>query len=458
MKWNLFKKTNNSEPLKVIDNYPLPCSPNDFNTGFSFLAKKEEQKQKQQPYQYTLGELELIKAQNGEKNSSYAKNRKLDVAVANQWINPHTGLNTGASTIQKSLFINKPVNFWECAATANDPIFVRLFRLLTEQILNEGYKLYKKGSDKEETKIKKEIESSFDIEEIARKAIELSFSVGGCLAYMDTEDNDTERLKKPMSEAEYRAVKRFVVVSPLMLGASAVNSRDPTRADYMRPSMWYVSGKGNIHASRFVRFSHNEPVNTLLPLSLYFGIPYTQSLVQDVANIHSISQNLAQLVARFRERYIKTNRRNLNTTEARENFQARLKSMVMYNNNFTLTPISDDEEIVQLISPINGLENFIQSEALVLCLETGLSMTKLLGVQSKGFGNKNEGDQNNFIETIIGMQKQFEKSLSDLFNAAAKALGYEDIVLKLNKPEKIMLDNRVEQSNKEVKEKDEKDS
>lgn len=456
---NLFKRNKKTieENDTFIATYPLSFEESkNISSWFKQFSNEKSQKPNDvKDIPFTLGETEMFKSDSTKKLKQIRIN---DIAVANQWVNPNLAMNSGNSQIQKTAFINKYVNFWECAATANDPIFVRLFRLLTEQTLHEGYELFERGSDTPNDEVKKEIEKAYDLESVQREAMELSFSVGGCLVYLDTEESDPERLAKPMTEAEYKAIKRFTPISPLMLGAREVNSTDPTRENYMRPEKWFVAGKGEIHSSRFVYFSHNEPVKTLLPLSMYFGIPYTQSLVQDVANIHSISQNLAQLVARFRERYIKVNRRNFNTTSARKDFADRMKTMVMYGNNFSLHPILDDEDVVQLISPINGLENFIQSEALVLCLETGLSMTKLLGVQSKGFGNRNEGDQNNFIETIIGTQKQFEGACSNLFSVAAKSLGYENIVMKFNKPKKIILDRVQVDEDKDVEVKDEKDS
>lgn len=459
LKLNLFKRKQKDfeENDNVIATYPLSFDESKHISSWlkQFSNDKSQKSDDVKDIHFTLGETEMFKC---DSTKSLKKARINDIAVANQWVNPNLAMNSGNSQIQKTTFINKYVNFWECAATANDPIFVRLFRLLTEQTLHEGYELFERGSDSPDEEVKKEIEKTFNLESVQREAMELSFSVGGCLVYLDTEESDPERLVQPITEAEYKAIKRFTPISPLMLGARKVNSSDPTREDYMKPEMWFVAGKGEIHASRFVYFSHNQPVKTMLPLSMYFGIPYTQSLVQDVANIHSISQNLAQLVSRFRERYIKVNRRNFNTTAARKDFADRMKTMVMYGNNFSLHPILDDEDVVQLISPINGLENFIESEALVLCLETGLSMTKLLGVQSKGFGNRNEGDQNNFIETIIGTQKQFESACSNLFSVAAKSLGYENIIMKFNKPKKIILDKVELDENKEVEVRDEKNS
>ena len=87
--------------------------------------------------------LAQIRLQQGAKDIGADKGIRLynshQVKIKNQWINPLTSINTGFGSAQFAYYNYQDVNYWECYALAQDPLFNKIFNILSRTpFANDG--------------------------------------------------------------------------------------------------------------------------------------------------------------------------------------------------------------------------------------------------------------------------------------------------------------------------------
>lgn len=348
------------------------------------------------------------------------------VKVKNQWINPLQSINSGYGTAQTSYYSYQAVNYYECYSLAQDPLFNKIFNILSKTPFANGGDVVAKFDDEQKETLDKGARR-FDIVKKFIKALRSTYVSGGCMLLMDFgQDNYEEPLD--LKKMDMRRFKGFIHIDPINLVAVSVNTDRPAAKDYMEPSMWYVVGLGNVHYSHFLKFEDNIPETIMKPLTLYFGMPLTLLIKQDVANSNFASQGLANLINRFRYIYLKTGSENF-TTDGAGNFRARLEMMSLIQDNFQVCPLKDTEEVLQLTTSLQGMSEDAEFFYQVIASKTDITLSILLGKGAQGLSGTLEGERKNFYDRIRSEQEMVKpnliKALGVVYGAMTDGKFYE---------------------------------
>lgn len=405
--FNLFRKkdstsTSTSSP-KGYDSYYYSSLSND--NKFSVAEPK------------TIASFALdnaVSIKNSKIQSIYSKHK---TKLSNQWINPIQGINSGLGSANLSFFNYQVVNYTECGYLAQDPLMNNIFDILsttpfskegTVKILDDNFNVV---NDPELLNaINLVVLRKFKIFEILERAVKESFIYGGCLLYLDYGETDYLETPLEFEKIDLKKFRGFKLIEPILCAAIDVNTYNPVAKDYMEPNLWYISGLGAVHKSRFIKFEWNTPPLNLKPMCMYFGMPLTQLLKQDVANVNVVSQGLANLINKIRRTYIKMDKQSFASGNI-NSILNRLRLMQEVENNFTIFPIDYSEDIIQLTTSLNGITETIETFFDVISSKTGIPRNKLKGTSTGGLNastSQIESDKN-FMDKIETIRKSLIK-------------------------------------------------
>ena len=324
---------------------------------------------------WTLAQARL---EGGARDKGAARGLKLynahKIKLQNQWVNPLQSVNSGWGNTHLSFFLYQPVNYYECYSLAQDPLFTKVFNLLSITPFAKGGEIVFDDADGTQKNIEKDklekLAKEYDVWEHIQAAVHSNYVTGGCLLYMDFGQTESE-LREPLNlnKMSMKRFKGFRHIDPINCVAVNVNTVDPAAADYMKPKIWYVIGLGTVDESHFLKFEENLPELPMRPLTLYFGMPLTQLIKQDVANSNLASQGLANLMNRFRYVYLKTEESNFVTANA-PMFREKLDFMSFSQDNFGVCPLKSTEEVLQLTTSLTGMAENVELFYLLVAAKT----------------------------------------------------------------------------------------
>ena len=360
-----------------------------------------------------------VKSWQSQAVASATKNYR----TANQWINVPQSVNAGFSNAQLSFYLFQSVNYYDCMIQAQDPLMNKVLNILSQTPFSKGGEIT--NLDKAEADEVLQTAQKKKIGQKMIKALRSTYSMGGCLLYMQTEDED---LTEPLDLTRYdvRRITDFIHIDPINIVAVEVNTSEPAKSDYMQPSMWYIVGLGNVHASRFLKFEDNVPELLLKPLCLYFGTPLTNLIKQDIANSNLASQGLANLINRCRYLFLKTDDNSYTTGNIR-NFNNRLKSMSLSQDNFMFTPIKTTEDVLQQTTALTGFAETTEFLYELISAKTSIPMTELMGTSAKGMNATGEGDRRSWYDRVSAIRELVKPNLEKILGIIA---GQKDGIFK----------------------------
>lgn len=331
-----------------------------------------------------------------------------------EWVNPVASINANNAIGVLSEFALKRLSYFECASLSTDTIILKAINSVVNEIFNKGgdFIFLDEVADKEG--VLKALDAELNrldfwakMQDHARKAL----IYGTSFLYLST-NTDNEGLAKPLNIRDFKGgsvadnlIKGLVVVEPFSIGASDVITNNPLDSSYMKPKSWYVGGAGLVHHSRLLQLSFFEVPDLIKPLFNYGGISLCQLMKSYVRDADSIRQSLAELFLRFRTMIIKTPMLRNNPQEA----VSRGKAIAKSKNNLGITLLNENEDYIETITPISGLDR-IQAQAFEnMVISSGLPATKLLGISPSGFNSTGEFDLANYYDTISGYQNNIIK-------------------------------------------------
>lgn len=402
----MFRFFKRKQEKKAADNFALLAN----------MLKEEQAVSISEPW--TLAQARL---EGGAKDAGAGKGLRMYNAhlsrLQNQWINPLQSVNSGYGTAHASLFLYQPVNYYECYSLAQDPLFAKVFNVLSETPFAKGGELAGVAPEQKDTIEKQAAE--FDVWQHLRAAVRSNYVTGGCLLYMDF-GLAGEELTQPLDlrNMDMRRFRGFRHIDPINCVAVQVNTVNPAAGDYMEPSVWYVIGLGAVHKSHFLKFEANIPELPMRPLTLYFGMPLTQLIKQDVANSNLASQGLANLMNRFRFTYLKADESSF-TTENAKCFKDRLNFMSFVQDNFGVCPIKTTEDVMQLTTSLAGMAENVEEFYLLISAKTDIPYTELMGKSAEGMNATGSGDRRKWYDKCRSIQESVKNNLLFMYGIVA---------------------------------------
>ena len=343
--------------------------------------------------------------------------------LQNQWVNPLQSVNSGFGNAQFAYYNYQTVNYFQCYQLAQDPLFTKVFNMLSNTPFSKGGQLTQpEGADLDEDAIEKAADRYHLWEEI-RSAVRSSYVAGGCLVYLDFGQSEEERGQPlRLRKANMRKFVGFKHIDAINITAVNVNTIDPTRQDYMRPDMWYVIGLGVVHRSHFLHFEANPPELPMRPLTLYFGMPLTQLIKQDIANSNLVSQGVANLINRSRLVYLTADDTAFATDNAGQ-FRARLEWMSMVQDNFGVAPLKQGETVQQLTTALTGFAENVEQCYLLISAKTDIPFTELMGKSASGMNATGEGDRRKWYDKCRTIQESVKREILTMYGIVAGKIG-----------------------------------
>ena len=343
--------------------------------------------------------------------------------LQNQWINPLQSVNSGFGNAQFSFYNYQTVNYWQCLTLAQDPLFTKVFNMLSNSPFSKGGQLTQpEGADLDEDAIEKAA-TKYHLWEEIRAAVRSSYVTGGCLIYMDFGQGEQERMEPlNLRKVNMHKFKGFKHIDPINITAVNVNTVDPVADDYMKPNIWYVIGLGTVHRSHFLHFETNAPELPMRPLTMYFGMPLTQLIKQDIANSNLVSQGVANLINRSRLVYLTADDTALTTDNAAQ-FRARLEWMSMVQDNFGVAPLKQGETVQQLTTALTGFAENVEQCYLLISAKTDIPFTELMGKSASGMNATGEGDRRKWYDKCRTIQESVKREILTMYGIVAGKVG-----------------------------------
>lgn len=224
-------------------------------------------------------------------------------------------------------------------------------------------------------------------------------------------DDELElRTQLPIDKVKVRkgSLLGFTRVEPVWTYPAQYNSTNPLKADFYKPTSWFVMGH-EVHASRMVMII-SHPVPDLLKAAYSFGglsmtqlaQPYidhwlrTRDAVSDIVHSFSTSGLMTDLSA-----YIQPG-----DVGGGEDLIKRAQLFTgMKDNKGLMLLDKDGEEFFQFNTPLSGLDALQAQSQEQMASVSNIPLVKLLGITPTGLNASSEGEIRVFYDFIHARQE-----------------------------------------------------
>ena len=352
---------------------------------------------------------------------------------SDNWSNSLANINANNALGQYSEFILNRLSYAECAFLAGDSIINNAITKYENELFRRGGNIIIENVENttEADAIRKQLEKKIkelDLISILGEAVRCALTFGGALIFIDV---NAEDLSTPLYDKakilSQNAIKGLRVIPPYLCGASEVETANPLNADFMKPKKWYVSGNaGVIDTSRVIPLTIFESPTLIKPLFNFFGISLTQFMKNYVASADIARQSLSDMLLRFRSEIIKSDLIKINPSEA----IARAKAINKQKNNQALMLLTKDEEYIQSITPLSGLDKLIAQLQENVAVSARMPSVKLLGLTPSGFNATGDFDLASYYDEIMSLQNSKIKPIIEkILDLLVKSLGWENVLV-----------------------------
>ena len=266
---------------------------------------------------------------------------------------------------------------------------------------------------------------TFNIKTLFHDASRVTSNLGGCLAYIDTGEDDPAALMTPLylDESTFKpgSLRGFRLIEPFNISPGFYNANNPLADDYFKPKSYFVLGK-EVHATRFLPpFTSTLPPSMLIPAYNFFGIPLAQTVLDVVQHFTECREAEARLLKKFSLTVFKTDMSDLMNGLEDTNIRARLKYFVQNCDNDGLMTIDKEEDIIKVETPLAGVTDIVRQSMEMVAAYFGEPTVKLWGISPGGFNSTGEADLRNHYDHVAATQ---EKMFREPLNAVLKLLQY----------------------------------
>lgn len=255
--------------------------------------------------------------------------------------------------------------------------------------------------------------NAFQIKELFNKAAALCGYFGGCLIYVDTDDED---LLSALDEKSLNhSIKGYVLIEPINVYPGRYNSTNPLRADYFIPETWFVLGQ-EVHASRLLYLAADEVNMLLKPAYNFFGIAPAQIAADSVSHFIKDREAASRLLHKYSLLVFKTDMGSVLYSGNPEELYSRVKVLADFRDNNSVIIIDkEDEDIVTVTTSLAGVTDVVRLSLELMPIMFRQPLTKFLGISPGGMNATGESDENNWNEYVLSQcEKIFRKPVKRL--------------------------------------------
>jgi uncharacterized protein len=259
------------------------------------------------------------------------------------------------------------------------------------------------------------------VRELFRRAALLDGEFGRAQIYLNIDDAD-ERVRQLPLELSPQSIKKgslksIQCIEPYWSTPYSWNASYPERADFYKPTSWYIMGR-KTHSTRLLTFIGREVPDLLKPAYNFGGMsltqlmqPYvnawlrTRNAVNDLINNFSIPVLATDLAATLEE-----------GGEPGSGLLARLQQFTLTRNNQSVAAINKDtEELAFAEATLASLDKLQAQSQEHMSAPAHVPLIKLFGVVPTGLNATGEGEIQVWYDWINASQVNlFEPNLSAL--------------------------------------------
>ena len=283
--------------------------------------------------------------------------------------------------------------------------------------------------EKELSELEEESEK-YKIKERFNEAAQKDGYFGGCLVYIDVGELDNEEAEEPLvldtKTFKKGMLKGFKVIEPINIYPGEYNTTDPTDEHYFNPEYWYVLGK-RYHASRFLYFAGNTVPILLKPAYNFFGIARAQLALDYIAHFVENRESAQELLNKFSLTCWKT---DMSQVLAGESCNDLVKRVRMFNkmksNNGTLVVDKEQEDIMQINTPLGGVRDIVEMSLNLLTAVWRIPKIKYIGEGEGGLNASSKEQMRSFYDFILSQkEKMFTEPMEKVLKILQLNMGKE---------------------------------
>lgn len=220
---------------------------------------------------------------------------------------------------------------------------------------------------------------------------------------------DPEELKSILVRAPAKVTKGsligFKVIDPVWTTPYLYNSDNPMRADFYKPTSWFVLGR-DVHASRLLNIVSREVPDLLKPSYNFGGLSMTQLAIPYVNNWLKTRESIANLIDGFSVGVLKTNMASILSGGCGDDVWARLALFNRTRTNRGSWAIDKDTEEFGFENvPLSGLDALQGQSQEQMSAVSSIPLVKLLGITPSGLNASSDGEIRVFYDDILSVQE-----------------------------------------------------
>lgn len=270
--------------------------------------------------------------------------------------------------------------------------------------------------------------AKYKLKDIFNDAAQKDGYFGGCLVYIDVGDLDDEEALEPLTldkkTFKKGMLKGFKVIEPINIYPGEYNTNDPTDEHYFNPEYWYILGK-RYHTSRFLYFCGNSVPVLLKPAYNFFGIARAQLALDYIAHFVENRESAQELLNKFSLTCWKT---DMSQVLAGESCNDLVKRVRMFNkmksNNGTLVVDKEQEDIMQINTPLAGVRDIVDMSLSLLTAVWRIPKIKYIGEGEGGLNASSKEQMRSFYDFILSQkEKMFTQPMEKVLKILQLNMG-----------------------------------
>ncbi|PND34540.1 hypothetical protein C1I89_10170 [Achromobacter pulmonis] len=226
----------------------------------------------------------------------------------------------------------------------------------------------------------------------------------GTLAWADPDELQSILVKSPAKVTKGSLVG-FKVIDPVWTTPYLYNSDNPMRADFYKPTSWFVLGR-QVHSSRLLNIVSRDVPDLLKPSYNFGGMSMTQLAIPYVNNWLKTRQAVANLIDGFSVPLFMTNMASILGGSPGDDVFGRVDIFNRMRSNRGAWAIDKESEDFRFENvPLSGLDALQNQSLEQLSVVSGIPLVKLMGISPSGLNATADGEIRVFYDDMHSAQE-----------------------------------------------------
>lgn len=313
--------------------------------------------------------------------------------------------NNQVSAVQMEWYSNHGfIGFQSCAIIAQEWLVNRACSIPGKDAIRNGYKITSNSGPALKPEVIQDVfdlDEQFELNTHMKQFCKFRRVFGIRIILFVVKSKDKKYYEKPfnidgVTEGSYQGMVQVdpYWITPELDGDAAAN---PASMYFYEPTYWRINGR-LYHRTHLIINRYAEVPDVLKPNYLYGGIPLTQMIYERVYAAERGANEAPELLLTKRLYVVKTN-----TIQALAKLGAFIQRMNVFSglkNNQGIQVIDKQEELEQKDTNLTHVKETIEGQYEIVAGISEIPISKLMGREIKGMGNKGDGERRNYTDVL----------------------------------------------------------